>query len=62
MAKLNEKFSNLKGFALKCKRVWLVLKKPSRKEYEMVAKISAIGIGIIGLGGFVISLVMKIFI
>ena len=62
MSILKEKTSNLKGFVAKCKRVWLVLKKPTRKEYEMIAKISAIGIGIIGLGGFTISLIMKVFV
>ena len=50
-----------KSFALKCKRVWHTLKKPSRKEFETVAKISAIGIIILGAIGFAISVAMKIF-
>ena len=57
MAKLIE---NLKAFAVKSKRVWLVLKKPSRKEFEMVAKISAIGILILGVLGFIISILVKL--
>jgi len=48
-----------KSFLIKCKRVWSTLKKPSRKEFEMVAKISAIGIGILGLFGFLISIIVK---
>ena len=48
-----------KSFALKCKRVWYVLKKPSKKEFEMTAKVSAIGIVILGLAGFIISVFMK---
>ena len=51
---------NLKAFAAKSKRVWLVLKKPSRKEFETVAKISAIGILILGVLGFIISIIVKL--
>jgi len=57
----NEKRSQLKAFIAKSKRVWLVLKKPTKKEYGMIAKISAIGITAIGALGFLISLVMEIF-
>jgi protein transport protein SEC61 subunit gamma and related proteins len=49
-----------KSFLLKCKRVWHTLKKPSRKEFEQVSKVSAIGIAILGILGFSISLLMKI--
>jgi len=55
-------FISLKSFALKSKRVWMVLKKPTRKEFETIAKVSAIGILLLGLIGFVISLVMKLFV
>jgi protein transport protein SEC61 subunit gamma-like protein len=51
----------LKKFLLKSKRVWLVLKKPSRQEFEMVTKVSAIGILILGAVGFIISIIMKVF-
>ncbi|OGJ13097.1 protein translocase SEC61 complex subunit gamma [Candidatus Pacearchaeota archaeon RBG_19FT_COMBO_34_9] len=53
--------SSIKSFVAKCKRVWMVLKKPSRDEFLKVAKVSAIGILIIGLIGFAISIIMKIF-
>ena len=52
---------DLKAFAAKSKRVWLVLKKPSRKEFEMVAKVSAIGVLLLGVIGFFISILIKIF-
>ena len=55
------KMDKLKAFIAKSKRVWLILKKPTRKEYEMVAKISAIGILILGVVGFFISMFMKVF-
>lgn len=51
---------DLKAFFVKSKRVWLVLKKPSRKEFEMVAKVSAIGVGIIGIIGFFIAVLIKV--
>jgi protein transport protein SEC61 subunit gamma-like protein len=51
-----------KSFLIKCRRVWHILRKPTRKEYEQVAKISAIGILALGLIGFVVSLIMKNFV
>jgi len=54
-------FPSLKSFALKCKRVWLILKKPSKKEFQQVAKISAFGVLVLGLLGFVIAIIMKLF-
>jgi len=51
-----------KSFYIKCRRVWTALKKPSRKEFEHVAKISAIGIVILGVFGFLVSIIMKIFV
>ncbi|MEK6897827.1 MAG: protein translocase SEC61 complex subunit gamma [Nanoarchaeota archaeon] len=58
---LKQKFEEIKSFFLKCKRVWFALRKPTKKEFILVAKISAIGILIIGAGGFVISVVMNLF-
>lgn len=54
--------TSLKSFIRKCKRVWMVLKKPSRDEFTKVAKVSAAGILIIGVIGFIISIIMKIFV
>ncbi len=51
----------LKSFFEKCKRVWMILKKPSREELMQVAKVSAVGILVIGFIGFIISIVMGIF-
>jgi protein transport protein SEC61 subunit gamma-like protein len=55
------KMDKPKAFIAKSKRVWLILKKPTRKEYEMTAKISAIGIAALGVVGFIIAFFMKIF-
>ncbi|MBS3084933.1 protein translocase SEC61 complex subunit gamma [Candidatus Pacearchaeota archaeon] len=55
------KQSNIKVFYNKCVRVWKTLKKPTRKEFEMTAKVSAIGIVILGIIGFVISILIGFF-
>jgi len=51
---------NIKSFAQQCLRVWHLLKKPSKDEFTTIAKVSAIGLGLIGVIGFIISLVMKL--
>jgi protein transport protein SEC61 subunit gamma and related proteins len=50
-----------KSFFVKCTRVWHSLRKPSKKEFEQIAKVSAIGIGVLGVIGFIISIFMKLF-
>lgn len=40
---------------MQCTRVWHLLKKPSKEEFVMVAKISALGILALGAAGFIIS-------
>ncbi|MAH03848.1 protein translocase SEC61 complex subunit gamma [Candidatus Pacearchaeota archaeon] len=57
-----ELWNQTKSFSLKCKRVWLILKKPTRKEFETITKVSAVGIAVLGLLGFLISTVMKAFV
>lgn len=49
----------IRSFFIQCVRVWRVLRKPSGLEYKTVAKVSALGILILGLLGFIISLVIK---
>ncbi|MGN0176711.1 MAG: protein translocase SEC61 complex subunit gamma [Methanobrevibacter sp.] len=43
-------------FIKDCKRVLKVAKKPDGKEYRDLAKISALGVAVIGVIGFVIVL------
>ena len=54
-------FGTTKSFLLKCKRVWHVLKKPTKQEFEQVTKVSAIGIVLLGIIGLLISMAMKVF-
>ncbi len=50
--------TRLKSFIAQCIRVWHLLKKPDKEEYTTVAKVSAIGLGIVGAMGFLIGLLM----
>ncbi|XRO75683.1 protein translocase SEC61 complex subunit gamma [Methanocaldococcus sp. 28A] len=50
----NQKMEQLKEFLEECKRVWLVLKKPTKDEYIAVAKITALGISLLGIIGYII--------
>ncbi len=52
---------NLKSFSKQCLRVWYLLKKPDKKEFTTISKVSAIGLGLVGLIGFAIALVMEFF-
>ncbi|MFH1307903.1 MAG: protein translocase SEC61 complex subunit gamma [archaeon] len=52
---------NLTSFLVKCKRVWHILKKPDKKEFSTILKVSAIGILAIGILGFIIAIIMSIF-
>ena len=47
-------------FIRQCRRVLHVSKKPDREEFQNVAKITGIGIIIIGVVGFVISLIAQL--
>lgn len=51
--------TKLKSFISQCNRVWHLLKKPNKMEFTTIAKVSAIGLGLIGVIGFIISLFMK---
>ena len=52
--------AKIKSFVVQSKRVWHVLKKPSAMEFKTIAKVSAIGLLIIGAVGFLIADIVKI--
>ncbi|HLC54458.1 MAG TPA: protein translocase SEC61 complex subunit gamma [Candidatus Nanoarchaeia archaeon] len=52
----------LRSLFLQCVRVWKLLRRPSAEEYKTIAKISALGVLFLGFLGFIIALVMKIFV
>ena len=49
----------LKSFLPQCVRVWKLLRKPSGDEFKTVAKVSALGLGLIGVLGFLIAIIMN---
>ena len=48
----------LKSFSMQCARVWRLLRKPSMDEFKKVSAVAAVGLGIIGLLGFIIAIAM----
>jgi len=51
---------NIKGFLKNCMRVFRVTRRPTKEEYFNAAKITGLGILIIGLIGFAIFLIFHI--
>lgn len=45
----------LKSFISQSMRVWRLLRKPTPEEFKSIAKVSALGILVIGAVGFIIS-------
>ena len=50
----------LKRFWIECKRVLRVTKKPDGPEFKLVVKISALGMAVIGIIGFLIHFIKEI--
>jgi protein transport protein SEC61 subunit gamma-like protein len=48
----------MKEFGRKCVRVFRVARKPTNTEFKQVSKVSALGLAVIGLIGFVIGIVI----
>ncbi len=59
MGKLAELWIRLKSFVQECKRVLLLTKKPSKEEYTIIMKVTAAGMVIIGIIGFMINMIGK---
>ena len=53
-------FRKMKRFWIECKRVLKVTKKPDGKEFKLVVKISAIGMAVLGIIGFILSFLKEI--
>ena len=57
---MNINKESINGFLKQCERVLRVSKKPDAEEYKMVAKVTGIGIIIIGVIGFIITLISQL--
>jgi len=49
-------FTRFKSFVKESKRVFRITKKPNMKEFKVIVKVTAIGIAIIGILGFLIQM------
>jgi protein transport protein SEC61 subunit gamma-like protein len=52
--------SKLSDFISSSKRIFIVSKKPSWKEFSVMAKVTGIGIVIVGVIGFILETIFKI--
>ena len=55
----SETILKIKSFTSQCVRVWHLLRKPTKDEFVTVSKVSAIGLGLIGVLGFLIAMIMN---
>lgn len=55
-------WGKLKDFWVQCRRVLRVTKKPDKQEFITIAKVSGLGILIIGLIGFILHFINQIII
>lgn len=54
------RLDRLKAFIMECKRVLRVTKKPDKQEFSTIVKISAIGMAIMGVVGFLIHFIKEL--
>ena len=55
-----EIIQKLKSFTIQSIRVWKILKKPSMVEFSTVAKVSAVGVLVLGGIGFFLSFILNL--
>jgi protein transport protein SEC61 subunit gamma-like protein len=56
----NSKMARFKRFVAECGRVLRITKKPDKIEFATIVKVSALGIALVGLVGFLLQM-MKIY-
>lgn len=52
--------TKIKSFFIQSKRVWHVLRKPTGEEFKAIAKVSALGLLVIGAIGFLLADLLKL--
>ena len=53
-------WQKFRRFVLECRRVLLVTKKPTGLEFKTIAKVSGLGMIIIGLLGFILRVIKQL--
>lgn len=57
---LSSYWAKFKVFANECLRVLKITRKPSKTEFKTIVKVSGLGMVIIGLMGFVITMLKEL--
>ena len=52
--------TKLKAYLKECWRVLKITKKPGNEEFKTIVKVSALGIAVIGLVGFMINMMKQL--
>lgn len=55
-----ELWNKFRRFSLECIRVLKITKKPTKEEFQVIVKVSGIGMIIIGMIGFIIQLIEQL--
>ncbi|MBD3259338.1 protein translocase SEC61 complex subunit gamma [Candidatus Woesearchaeota archaeon] len=53
-------WQKIKSYFIECRRVLKVTKKPTRDEFKTIVKVSGLGMIIIGLIGFLVTMVAHV--
>ena len=59
-SKVNSLLTRMYRFLRECRRVLKVTHKPTREEYITTVKVSAIGLAIIGMIGFLLTMIKQL--
>lgn len=54
-------YNKLIAYLRECRRVLTVTKKPTSEEFKAIVKVSALGMAVIGLIGFIIQMIKTYF-
>ena len=55
-----ELMNSLKDFLAKCGRVIIIMRKPTRDEFKLIAQAAGLGMLLLGAIGFIISMIIKL--
>ena len=53
-------WTQFKDFIAKCGRVLIVMRKPTKQEFKLIAQAAALGLLLMGAVGFLISMIVKL--
>jgi protein transport protein SEC61 subunit gamma and related proteins len=57
---LREYWIHLKRFSKECRRVMKIIQRPNKEEFLTISKVSALGMAIVGIIGFILSMIQQL--